>query len=278
MSSTPLEVVLKRDRLLVLGGLVIVSALAWGYLFQQAHSMHQMNMDSMNMSGMDMSGTDMISMAMPQTHSWGVVDLLLIFTMWAVMMVAMMVPTAGPMVLLFAAFNRKRREQQRPFVLTSVFLLGYLIIWVAFSVIAALAQWGLHRAALLSPMMVSTSPALGGSLLMVAGIFQWTPLKNTCLSHCRSPLDFFSTDWREGSTGALRMGLKHGGYCLGCCWVLMLLLFVTGVMNLVWIAGIAIFVLLEKVAPAKLRAYVSGGAGMVLIMAGLYMLLRNFLN
>src|SRR5258708_36525109 len=127
MSSTPLEVVLKRDRLLVLGGLVIVSALAWGYLFQQARSMHQMNMDSMNMSGMDMSG--MMSMAMPQAHSWGVVDLLLIFTMWAVMMVAMMVPTAGPMVLLFAAFNRKRREQQRPFLPTSAFILGYLPIW-----------------------------------------------------------------------------------------------------------------------------------------------------
>src|SRR5437016_1293788 len=171
MSSTPLEVVLKRDRLLVLGGLVIVSALAWGYLFQQAHGMHQMKMDSMNMSGMDMTGMDMsMSMAMPQIHSWGALDLLLIFTMWAVMMVAMMVPTAGPMVLLFAAFNRKRREQERPFMPTSLFLLGYLMIWIAFSVIAALAQWNLHRAALLSPMMISTSPVLGGSLLIAAGI------------------------------------------------------------------------------------------------------------
>ena len=121
---------------------MIVSALAWGYLFHQAHNMRQMNMDGMNMSGMDMSGMDMgMSMAMPQTHSWGAFDLLLIFTMWAVMMVAMMVPTAGPMVLLFATFNRKRRERERPFVPTSVFLLGYLMIWIAFSVIAALAQW-----------------------------------------------------------------------------------------------------------------------------------------
>src|SRR5260370_35220139 len=109
-------------------------------------------------------------------------------------------------------------------------------------------------------MMISTSAVLGGSLLMVAGIFKWTARKNTCLSHCRLPLDFLFTDWREGTTGALLMGLKHGAYCLGCCWVLMLLLFVTGALNLVWIAAIAVFVLLEKVAPAKLRAYFSGGA------------------
>src|SRR5205807_6286024 len=119
MSSTPLEVVLKRDRVLVLGGLVIVSALAWGYLFHQAHSMQPMNMDGMNMSGMDMSSMDMgMSMAMPQTHPWGALDLLLIFTMWAVMMVAMMVPTTTPMLLLFATTNRKRREQRKPFVST----------------------------------------------------------------------------------------------------------------------------------------------------------------
>ncbi len=276
MSSTPLEVVLKRDRLLVLGGLVIVSALAWGYLFQQAHSMHQMNMDSMNMSGMDMSGTDMISMAMPQTHSWGVVDLLLIFTMWAVMMVAMMVPTAGPMVLLFAAFNRKRREQQRPFVPTSVFLLGYLTIWIAFSIIAALAQWSLHRAALLSPMMVSTSPVLGGSLLVAAGIFQWTPLKNTCLTYCRSPLDFFSSHWRERTSGALSMGLRHGAYCVGCCWVLMALLFVAGVMNLFWIAVLSVFVLVEKTIPGRANKWVGRIAGFLLIGWGAWVGLAAF--
>ena len=261
----------------MLFGLVLVSLFAWIYVIREASSMKGMSTMDMNMH-MDMNMDLSMDVAMPQMHSWGAIDIVLIFTMWTVMMIAMMVPTAAPMILLFATFNRKRREQQRPFVRIGIFLIGYLIVWTGFSIIAALAQWGLHRAALLSPMMISTSPALGGSLLMVAGIFQWTPLKNTCLSHCRSPLDFFSTDWREGSTGALRMGLKHGAYCLGCCWVLMLLLFVTGVMNLVWIAGIAIFVLLEKVAPAKLRAYVSGGAGMVLIMAGLYMLLRNFLN
>ncbi len=266
MLSTPLEIVLKRDRVLVLGGLVIVSALAWGYLFHQARSMQPMNMDGMNMSGMDMTGMDMgMSMVMPQTHSWGVLDLLLIFTMWAVMMVAMMVPTAGPMVLLFAACNRKRREQERPFVPTSIFLLGYLTIWIAFSLIAALAQWSLHRAALLSPMMVSTSPVLGGSLLIAAGIFQWTSLKNTCLTHCRFPLDFFSSYWREGTNGALRMGLRHGAYCVGCCWVLMALLFVAGVMNLLWIALLTAFVLIEKTIPARANKWVGRIAGVLFI-------------
>ena len=277
MSSTPLEVVLKRDRVLVLCGLVIVSALAWSYLFQQAHSMQPMNMDGMNMSSMDMSGMDMgMSMSMPQTHPWGALDLLLIFTMWAVMMVAMMVPTAGPMVLLFAAFNRKRREQQRPFVPTGVFLLGYLMIWITFSVIAALAQWSLHRAALLSPMMISTSPVLGGSLLIAAGIFQWTSLKNTCLTHCRSPLDFFSSHWREGTSGALRMGLRHGVYCVGCCWVLMALLFVAGVMNLFWIAALSVFVLVEKTIPSRTNKWVGRMAGFVLIGWGAWIAVAAF--
>jgi len=239
--------------------------------------MQQMKMDGMNMSGIDMSEMDMgMSIAMPQTHPWGPLDLLLMFTMWAVMMVAMMVPTAGPMVLLFATFNRKRREQDRPFASTSVFLLGYLAIWIAFSVIAALAQWSLHRAALLSPMMVSTSPVLGGSLLIAAGIFQWTPLKNTCLTHCRSPLDFFSSHWREGTGGALSMGLRHGAYCVGCCWVLMALLFVAGVMNLLWIAILSAFVLVEKTIPARTNKWVGRIAGLLLIGWGAWVGLTAF--
>ena len=267
MSVTPLEAVLKRDRGIVLLGLLLVAVLAWIYVIREASSMKSMHAMDMNMH-MDMNMDMGMDMAMPQMHNWRALDVVLVFTMWTVMMVAMMVPTAAPMILLFAAFNRKRREQQRPFVRTGVFLVGYLVVWIGFSIIAALAQWGLHHAALLSSMMVSTSPALGGSLLLAAGIFQWTPLKNTCLAHCRSPLDFFSSDWREGNYGALIMGLKHGAYCLGCCWVLMLLLFVTGVMNLIWIAAIAIFVLIEKVAPAKLRPYVSGGAGLALVLWG----------
>jgi predicted metal-binding membrane protein len=213
-----------------------------------------------------------MDMAMPQMQTWGWVDLVLLFVMWAVMMVAMMVPTAAPMILIFAKVNRQRRERQQPFVSTAVFLAGYLLVWSGFSLLATLAQWGLHSAALLSPMMVSTSAVLGGVLLVAAGIFQWTPLKYACLTHCRSPLSFLMTDWREGTRGALVMGLKHGSYCTGCCWFLMALLFVAGVMNLLWVATITAFVLIEKTVP---RGDLVGRiAGVILVVAGFAMLMR----
>jgi predicted metal-binding membrane protein len=251
-SSTALEVVLKRDRLIVLGGLVGITALAWAYTGYLAWSMDCMNM------------------AMPHMQIWGVTDLILLFVMWAVMMVAMMVPSAVPMILLYTTINRRRREQQQPYVPAAVFLGGYLLGWSGFSILATLAQWGLHSAALLSPMMVSTSPILGGLVLLAAGIFQWTPLKYTCLAHCRSPLGFLMTEWREGHRGALMMGLRHGMYCVGCCWFLMALLFVAGVMNLLWVAAIAVFVLVEKVAPRG--ELVGRVAGSILVLAGLVML------
>ena len=152
------------------------------------------------------------------------------------------------------------------------FLLGYLAVWTGFSALAAVAQWILHALALLSPMMVSTSPLLGGVLLLVAGVFQWTPLKSACLTHCRSPLSFLMTDWGEGKWGAFFMGLKHGAYCTGCCWFLMALLFVAGVMNVWWIAIIALFVLLEKVVPQGL--FVGKVAGVLLVAWGVWMALR----
>jgi predicted metal-binding membrane protein len=190
--------------------------------------------------------------------------------MWAVMMVAMMTPSAAPMILTFATINRRRRAQQGPFVPTAVFALGYLLVWGGFSALATMAQWGLHTTALLSPMMASTSHVLGGLLLLAAGIFQWTPLKSTCLMQCRSPLGFITTEWREGVWGALQMGLWHGGYCVGCCWGLMALLFVAGVKNLIWVAAIAAFVLVEKVLPhGRLVGRVTGG---VLLLAGLALL------
>jgi predicted metal-binding membrane protein len=157
------------------------------------------------------------------------------------------------MILTFAMINRKRREQEKPFVPTGLFLLGYLVVWSAFSLAAAVAQWALHGAALLSPMMKSSSPLLAGALLVFAGVFQWTPWKHACLNHCRSPLQFLLHDWREGPGGALAMGMKHGAFCAGCCWMLMALLFVAGVMNMLWVAAITILVLLEKVAPRGWR-------------------------
>ena len=216
-------------------------------------------------AGMNMSGPDL--------NPWSTATLLPLFLMWIEMMVAMMIPSAAPMILTFALVNRKRREAERPFVPTGVFLLGYLVVWTGFSALAALAQWILHGRALLSPMMVGTSPMLGGALLITAGIFQWTPLKGACLIHCQSPLGFLLTDWREGRWGAFGMGLKHGAYCTGCCWLLMALLFVAGVMNLWWIAILAVFVLLEKVVPKGL--WLGRAAGMILAVWGAWMMMSR---
>lgn len=253
--GTPLEAMLKRDRTIVISGLAGITTLAWLYMLYLAWGMKSMDMK--------------MAMAMPHMQSWEIMDFVLMFVMWVVMMVAMMVPSAAPMILVFATINRRRRQQQGPFVPTGVFFLGYLVVWTWFSVLATLVQWGLHSAALLTPMMTATSPILGGALLLVAGIFQWTPLKHACLTNCRSPLGFLMTEWREGKQGALIMGLKHGSYCVGCCWVLMNLLFVAGVMNLLWVAIIAAFILMEKVAPAG--HWVSRAAGLLLIGWGVWM-------
>jgi predicted metal-binding membrane protein len=261
---TPLESVLKRDRAIVMAGIIGVSALAWAYMLYLAWNIRGMDMGSM--------GT---GMAMAQVRSWGPVDFILMFIMWAVMMTAMMVPTAAPMILMFATVNRRKLEQQRPFVPTSIFMAGYVVIWAAFAAAATAAQWSLHTATLLSPMMVSTSPILGGGLLIAAGIFQWSRLKYVCLSKCRTPLSFLTTEWREGPDGALVMGLRHGIFCLGCCWVLMTLLFVLGVMNLLWIAALAGFVLIEKIAPAG--HWISKVTGVLLVAWGLWLFVEVLL-
>ena len=257
-----METILKRDRLIVLAALAGITLLAWGYMIYEARAMYHTGVCCC--AGMKMSGPDL--------NPWSAATLPPLFFMWAEMMVAMMIPSAAPMILTFAMVQRKRREQARPFVPVGIFLLGYLLVWTGFSALAAVAQWLLHAKALLSPLMVGTSPVLGGALLVLAGIFQWTPLKNACLTHCRSPLNFLMTDWREGKSGALAMGLKHGAYCTGCCWILMALLFVAGVMNIWWIAIIAGFVLLEKVVPRGLLA--GKIAGVFLAAWGLWLLLR----
>ncbi len=216
------------------------------------------------MEGMDPN------MAMPRMQPWSVLDFFLMFLMWAVMMVAMMVPSTAPMMLIFASVNRKRSANDAPFVPTGVFVLGYLVVWSVFSVAATTVQWGLHEYALLSPMMSTNTPILGGVVLVTAGVFQWTSMKEVCLSHCQSPLGFIMTHWREGPRGAFLMGLHHGAYCVGCCWALMVLIFVGGIMNLLWIAVLAIFVLLEKVVQkTSWLARVSGG---FLVACGVFML------
>jgi len=192
------------------------------------------------------------------------------FTMWAIMMVGMMLPSATPTTLVYAAVARKADREGTPVAPAAIFVLGYLLMWTVFSLGATAAQWALEAAALLSPMMVSTSPALGGALLIGAGVYQLTPMKDACLEHCRSPAHFISAHWRPGSLGAFRMGIEHGAYCLGCCWILMGLLFVGGVMNLLWIAAITLYVLLEKVLPYGLGR--GRFAGVAMIASGTWVL------
>jgi predicted metal-binding membrane protein len=169
-----------------LAGLTGIAAVAWVYILYLARTMSGMDMGPMHM-GMDMS--------MPQMLSWSALDFILMFVMWVVMMVAMMVPAAAPMILVFATVSRQRRAQHQPFVPASVFLLGYIVVWSGFAAAATVAQWGLHTVALLSAVLVSTSPFLGGALLVAAGMFQWSPLKYICLTHCRSSLGFLMSEW-----------------------------------------------------------------------------------
>ncbi|MEW6325034.1 MAG: DUF2182 domain-containing protein [Nitrospirota bacterium] len=251
----------RRERLFLIGSLAGVTALAWLYLVIHAGRMAEM--PPMPMEGM----------TMPQLAPWSPADFLLLFLMWAVMMAGMMLPGAMPMILLFAGVSRSAREQGARAAPAAVFVFGYLLAWTGFSGLAVLSQWGLERAALLSPMMVSASPWLGGLLLISAGAYQWSPVKARCLAHCRSPVAFLAGHWRPGAIGALRMGLHHGLYCLGCCWLLMGLLFVGGVMNLAWVAAIAGFVMIEKMLPAGPWAGRVGGA--LLCLMGLLVMVRG---
>jgi predicted metal-binding membrane protein len=192
------ESALRRDRAIVVTGLGALVAVAWLHLVQMARDMAQME------------GHAAMGMVMPQMQPWSRAELLYLFVMWSVMMVAMMTPSATPMILMFSAMNRRRAERRGPVVRTGLFVLGYLIAWIGYSAGAAVAQWVLHGRAALSPAMVSTSPYLGGGLLVAAGIFQWTPLKRACLTACRSPMGFLMTEWREGGAGALIMGVRYG--------------------------------------------------------------------
>lgn len=239
----------------MLAGVTALTMLGWIYLFRMS-------------GGLEGAGSEL---AMPGMQTWGVADLLMLFVMWSVMMVAMMLPAASPMILIFGSLAERRKSRGGGHAATGLFVLGYLLAWTGFSLVATLSQWALHRAALLSPMMASTSEVLGGGLLIMAGIYQWTPLKGACLASCRSPLGWLTSEWREGSMGALVMGLRHGGFCVGCCWALMALLFVAGVMNLLWVAVLAALVLLEKTIP---RAQVAARVvGVLLVGWGAWVLL-----
>ncbi len=252
-----IERVLERERTITLAGLALLTGLAWLYLARLGGVM----------AGMAEAG-------MAQREPWTLADALLAVAMWAVMMVAMMLPSATPMVLVFIAVNRTRRGTGGGrYVDTGLFVLGYLVLWGLFSVAAAGAQWALRRAALFSDDVLAVTPLIGSAILIGAGVYQLTPLKYACLSRCQTPFGFLVTEWRDGRAGALAMGVRHGLFCIGCCWVLMALLFAGGIMNLVWIAAIASFVLLEKVVST--RRIVTWSAGGALIGWGGFMLLRS---
>lgn len=250
----------RRDHLVLGGGLLAVALLAWAYLLVEAQRM--------SVSGI----CECLRMKMtgPENSGWPAATLLPLFLMWCVMMAAMMLPSALPMVLTFSAVTRNRQRFGRPYVPTTIFVCGYLAIWCAFSAFAALGQWWLHRHALLSASMATTSAIFGGALLVGAGLFQFTPLKRRCLTRCRGTLEFILTRWREGRNGAFRMGLEHGAFCTGCCWALMALLFVAGVMNILWVAALTLLVCLEKISPARLRMNLA--TGVLLVGWGLFIL------
>ena len=259
-----LESVLRRDRLVVVIALVAVIVLSWAYVLagagmgMSAFEMTRMTQSvgvsdstQLSMQGMSTGGTAAAGMMV--TDAWTIGYSVVIFFMWWVMMFGMMLPSAAPLLLLFARMMRKEKKKGAPYVPTGVFALGYVVMWAAFSAVATGAQWGLEASSLLSGIMVGTSAVLGAALLIAAGVWQLTPLKNACLRHCRSPIGFLSAQWRPGRTGAFRMGLVHGAFCLGCCWFLMGLLFYGGVMNLYWIIGLALYILIEKLLPAGAR-------------------------
>ena len=260
--SSPLEWLIRRDRLVVGFGLAVLTALAWAYLAKMAGGMHSAAMQA------EMHA----AMGMPEMGAWGVAEIGALFLMWAMMMIGMMVPSAAPVMLLVLGVYR-RRSGGRARTSATLFMTGYLLAWIAFSAVAAAGQVLLHQAALLSPQMATRSALLAGLILVTAGVYQWLPIKNACLTHCRSPLDFLTRQWREGVTGALSMGLWHGLFCVGCCWALMALLFVIGVMNLMWVAVITAFVLVEKLTSQGPR--LGRVAGALLVIWGTYLLTRS---
>ena len=258
-----LSAVVRRDRLVIGVALAFTGAVAWWYTIYEAR---RMNLTGVcECLGMKMGG--------PELGAWSAASLLPLFLMWAVMMLAMMLPSAAPMILTFASVARNRRRADRPYVPVTVFAAGYVVIWCVFSAIIAVAQWLLHRAAVLSPEMASASALFAGVLLLVAGVFQFTPLKKRCLTHCRAPLEFIMTRWREGRRGAFGMGIEHGAFCAGCCWALMALLFVLGVMNILWIAVLTMVVALEKMFPRA--RWLSTATGLLLLGWGSWVIARG---
>ncbi|MFZ5496191.1 MAG: DUF2182 domain-containing protein [Verrucomicrobiota bacterium] len=254
---TRIEDWVRRDRWLAGGALAVATALCWAWIVPMARDMYGA-MDGASAWMMGDDGTPAY---------W-----LLMAAMWVVMMIGMMLPSAAPAMLLYGLVVRKSPDPERATARVHAFAGGYLLVWTAFSLVATALQYALTRTLLLSPMMESASPVFAGLVAIAAGAYQFTPFKHACLRVCRSPAEFITRHWRKGVGGGFHLGLMNGLYCLGCCWALMLLLFVGGVMNLWWITGLTVLVLLEKLAP--LGAQTGRAMGGILCGLGLWLLTR----
>ena len=251
---TALERAVVRDRWLVIASLLLVGGACWAWIVPMARDMYG-----------DMTGPS----AWMMRPSWSGTHLVLLFAMWTAMMIGMMLPTAAPTLLVYGMVARRGDDAGDAALRVHIFAAGYLVVWTAFSAVATLVQRAFTDVEVLTPMMEARAPLVSGIMLMAAGLYQLTPVKRACLMTCQSPAAFIVKHWRAGRAGAFRIGLLHGWCCLGCCWALMLLLFAGGVMNLVVIVSLTVFLLVERLMPARLQ----GGlfSGVVLVVAGLYM-------
>lgn len=263
MESTNNHIVGKaslKDRMTVYVGVLIILIVSWGYIIGMGwhmgtlpfieNSNMSMNMDqSMSMNDKKISILDTVLMWMPPSQGeWMFKDFFLLFIMWSVMMIAMMTPSILPMVMLFTVLNSKNKKNNKSSASPLILLIGYLVSWVLFSLVITFPQYAMHKSGLLNPMMEPTHAYLGSAILILAGIYQFTPFKDACLSVCQSPLSFLMNNWKEGNLGAFLIGYKHGFYCIGCCWFLMMTLFALGVMNILWVAVLTLFVMFEKLS------------------------------
>jgi predicted metal-binding membrane protein len=247
-----LSQILEYNRLVILASLAGLTIVAWAYLLADSAKMK----DVAGIMPSEMVRTSVV---------WSAEKLAMTFLMWSIMMVGMMLPSAAPAILLFSRMARSRTSVLGRVATTPVFVSGYLAIWTTFSLVATVLQIWMEQIRLLTPMLASASTDMTGGLLIMAGLYQWMPAKYACLEHCRSPLQHFLFHWKSGLSGAFRMGAEHGLFCLGCCWAVMLLLFIAGVMNLLWVATIAGFVLMEKLLPKGHMIGRLGGATMSLV-------------
>jgi predicted metal-binding membrane protein len=257
----------RRDRIVILLALAFLTLLAWSYLLWLSADM--------DMGGMDMTDFRMIPSGMalmvPAHTPWLPIEFAFVFVMWAVMMVGMMTPSAVPMFLMYARVGRQAEGHGRPLAATAWFATGYFLVWAAFALLVTLAQWAFERAALLDFKMASTSTVVAGLLFVAAGSYQWTKLKDICLAECQAPFAFLIRHggFRHDVAGCVMLGLRYGAYCVGCCWVLMPLLFVGGAMNVLWIVLVALLVLLEKVS--SFGRQIALIAGVILVAAGAWL-------